>query len=158
MLKKLSYMNYKIDKASTVSINDGNGNIIKISPTEILTIADQIIKQQTIKSKLNTAKSIYQHALEALEIPQDVIENITQRLLYSEHNTTQENNTNNTLLQFVKTFVNENSPENEFEKEEFDPFNINIQDLETILDKHGLSTEIKKDTIIIRLNGEKNDQ
>jgi hypothetical protein len=181
MLKKLSELKYKIDNSGTVTINLGDGWILKGSPIEFLVIADKIVTLQTEKTKLQAANSIYLQTLKALEIPDHTVTEI-QRRLHCELETNQteletnqteletnqtketpcvKTNTNNVksehkmLYQFVNAYVNSENKENEFQVEEFSVFNHEIKSLPKILGQYGFDVEIKGQIIKIRLNGEK---
>ena len=80
MLKKLSELSYKIDNSSTITVNLGDGGILKMSPAEILCMADEILRKQAEENKLVCAESVYYGMLKTLDIPSETVDNIKRRL------------------------------------------------------------------------------
>lgn len=166
MLKRLSELKYRIDNSGTVTINLGDGGILKGSPTEFLVIANEIVALQTEKTRLQTAESVYLQVLKALDIPTSVVEEI-QRRLHGELKTIEPEDALHAkakdvkpehimLYQFVTAFVNSETNENEFEVEEFSVFDHEIKSLPKILGQYGFDVEINDKTIRVRLTGENN--
>lgn len=162
MLKKLSELEYKLDKSSTLTVILGDNQILKASPLEILVIADEIVRAQTQDTKLDAAESVYLQVLKTLDIPEDLIQNIRTKLRMPYAVTQQEPESTNTeikdehkmLYEFVAAFVNSNSRENEFEIEEFSVFGIDIKSLPNILEEYGFATEPNGNSIIIKFKNE----
>jgi len=167
MLKKLSELPCKIDNSSTVTVNLGDGGILKMSPTEILCLADEVIRRQQEQIKLICAESIYFSALKALDIPETTVAKIKNRLHDNTETIEQQTQEDEPdakqddvakehqmLYKFVTAFVNYDSLENEFEAEEFSVFGYKTSDLPDILRKYSFETEIDGEIIRIRLTGE----
>lgn len=165
MLKRLSELGYKVDPSGTVTINLGDGGILKASPTEILVMADEIIRGQRVQTKLDTAESVYLNVLNALDIPEELVAEIRARLRgkiadtqpkeIEEHAKLDDVKEEHKMLhQFVTAFVNSEAQENEFEAEEFSPFGFDTNSLPGILGQYGFDVENKGNTIRISITGE----
>lgn len=164
MLRKLSDHSYKVDNSGTVTINLGEGGILKASPTEFLVIADAIVKLQTESIRLKAAETNYMQVLNALDIPAETVAEIQRRLHGEIHKPTEETKqhakVNNVaqehkmLYQFVTAFVNSSTTSNDFEAEEFSVFDHEIKSLPNILEKYGFDVEIDDGTIRISLSGD----
>ena len=164
-LKKLKDLEYKVDKHSTTTINYDD-TIIKISPIEILTIAEQITRQQTPNTIIGAATNFYTNLLNSLDVPTEIIDTIRNRIqdkntIPQRRNNAEENKQNKTpeikkehklLYNFVSTFVNKKSKQNDFFIEEFETVGkYTKQDIKNILEQYGFIVEINNDNILISL-------
>jgi hypothetical protein len=186
MLKKLSELKYKIDKFGTVDIHLGDGGILKASPAELLVIASEILTIQSIETRMKAAENIYLHTLKALDIPDELVEKVRSRLHSDKHcesrselmdrenEERKEEEKKETepkeekkeiviegdhkmLFQFITAFVNESSKENDFDIEEFSPFDIDIKDLPKVLRRYGFNARMKNKIVTISLIGDQKD-
>lgn len=156
-----------MNEDDTLTILPGQDIVIKISQAEILAFADEIVRRQANTLKIKIATSIYEHTMNCLDIPQDVQQSIRDRLKSgkdSAKNTeTKElkekivvEPQHSNLYNFISAFVNAQTPENVFEKEEFEFTDIDINTIPSIIKPYGFDAKINKDsTITIRLRSKR---
>lgn len=142
MLKRLKDTGYKIDNNSILTINVDGEIILKISPIEVLVIADEIVRQQQGSIRLQVADNIYKQTLEALGITKEIEDRIRNNESKEEY----------VLIEFVRYMLYEEKV-NKINKDEIIGFGFDLKTIKDILKKYGYNVDVEGDVLVIN-NGE----
>lgn len=162
MIKKLSEIQYKIDINGTVTVPLGGETVLKISPLDVLILAEKVIELQSQQTKMETAVNVYTSVLLSLGFPQEVIEKAKNKLTEEEKTIDtpavtvedpieiEEVPTEDRLFDFVSSFVNKTTPENEFEWEEFNSVcDLDKEQIKNLIESYGFNTKVHTNSIVV---------